>query len=290
MMLMNLQAIPIILLISEKYPLQEYQSRIEKSINVAVEEQITQKNTRAPQSTGGMPKKRDAKDANHDTSLRARLPLLKSRGVRTVTEHLYARLHNIGKTDAEKAKSDRLKAAAQRRLLLPDTDECTVQSLMQYIYHGTVHYESAEQLYALLNLSTELGVETLAEICLSKLSNAATDTIQGALASGIPIQSLLGYGSSCSTDNVLAVIFINVFNDKNPPKRLMDLVIDTLADSLDMDLWGQLRDVIGHAMALQLIEAMIVRQQTKAKHSTSVKFEGNGSATEQMRFVPSNKY
>jgi hypothetical protein len=61
------------------------------------------------------------------------------------------------------------------------------------------------------------------------------------------------------------VVFKHAIKDKTTPRRLLSLVVDTLAVSLDMQLWLQVKDLVGHGMALQVIEAMIARQQVKTE-------------------------
>ncbi|KAF7452645.1 hypothetical protein A1F99_044230 [Pyrenophora tritici-repentis] len=127
---------------------------------------------------------------------------------------------------------------------------------MQWIYHGALHYQDAEQLYAVLRLAIMLGVDALAEICLTKLYDAASESIEDASNSGVKLQTLLGFGPD-SVDHALGVVFKNVINDRRTPKRLRDLVIDTLAASLDKELFTKIKDLISKEMALEIIEAMI---------------------------------
>ncbi|CAO2649999.1 Nn.00g012910.m01.CDS01 [Neocucurbitaria sp. VM-36] len=270
---MEEKATPLILHIVEAYPLLEHRPRIKNIIEKAVEDEIALKNTKAPASA----KRRDTKEKSRDMSIRESLPLLRSRGVHAVAKHLYTMLHKLKKKEAQEAKSNEVKAIAQHRLLLPGFDNITVQLLAHWMYQGTLRWHGADQLYALLNLATRLGVEALAETCLSELCNAAADSIQNALKNGNPLQTLLGYGSDIN-DPVLEVIFISVFKDKSPPERLLKLVIDTLAGNLDIKLWNHFRDLISHDMARKLVEAMIVQREF---HQTSVKSESGNMAPEE---------
>ncbi|KAH7337913.1 hypothetical protein BKA66DRAFT_555278 [Pyrenochaeta sp. MPI-SDFR-AT-0127] len=255
---------PLIVQTYEKYPLLEHHASVKKVIEMAVDDQIGQKSTKVAPSTRG--NKKDSRDNNRDMSLKERLSLLQSRGVRIVAELLFAKLHKITKSENMKAASNPVKAAAQRRIILPEFEATTVQSFIRWIYQGSLTYQNADQLYALLNLSSNISVPSLSELCLQKLHYAAIDTIRLAIANGDRIQALLEFGSA-HTDNALKVVFTNVLKDKDPPKRLLQLVIDTLADNLDMELWAHLRNLIGHELALQLIEVMIDRQQIKAEGS-----------------------
>ncbi|KAJ4373106.1 hypothetical protein N0V83_003397 [Neocucurbitaria cava] len=277
---MGAKVIPLILHIFEKHPLLEYQAETRKVIVDAVEDQITKKNTRV---------KRDSKEWSRNMSVRARIPLLKSHAVQTVAQSLYVRLHQVKKMEAQKAKDDSVKAIAQKRLILPGIEETAILSFVQWIYQRPMQCEEPDMLYAVLNLATKLGVEALAETCLSKLYNAAADSIQHARANAVPIHTLLGYGSGAA-DPVLEIVFINVFKDKSPPKRLLKLVIDTLAHCLDFELWAHLRELIGHEMALQLVEGMINSREVKIEHfdQTSFNSESDRLVDEKSAFMANN--
>lgn len=246
----------MILDIFEKHPLRAYQNCIKKTIEKIVEEQIALKNSKVPLSNGGIGKR---KELNRELVLRERLSPLKSQGVHAVAARLFKTLYEVEKRETQDAANNSVKAAAQCRMLLPGIDITIVKSLIQWIHQQPLNCTRPDSLYDLLNLANHLGVEALAETCLSKLCNAATDSMHCALAGAVPLANLLGYGSGAA-DPVLEVIFINVFKDKSPPKRLLKLVIDTLAQCLDTELWAHLRELIGHEMALQLVEGMISRE------------------------------
>ncbi|EDU44852.1 BTB domain containing protein [Pyrenophora tritici-repentis] len=243
---LEVEVIPLIVRAYEQWPLPVYANSVKIAIDNAVQEQITAKNIQNI----------TVKDLGRITDLSIRLSHIKSRGVQTIVEKLYVLIHQITKKEEKRALKEKLRAAAQHRLLLPDVDSEIVAILMQWIYHGALHYQDAEQLYAVLRLAIMLGVDALAEICLTKLYDAASESIEDASNSGVKLQTLLGFGPD-SVDHALGVVFKNVINDRRTPKRLRDLVIDALAASLDKELFTKIKDLISKEMALEIIEAMI---------------------------------
>jgi hypothetical protein len=81
---------------------------------------------------------------------------------------------------------------------------------------------------------------------------------------GVPIQTLLGYGPGVAADDSFGVVFKHAVGEDDTPKQLKSLVVDTLAATLDPELWQHVKGLINHSMALQVIEAMIeLRQHVK---------------------------
>ncbi|RMZ67673.1 hypothetical protein GMOD_00001633 [Pyrenophora seminiperda CCB06] len=241
------QVMPLIIhAYDEQLPLVAHLKKIKMVIDETVQEQITAKNIR----------KITAKDLARAEDLPTRLSYLKSRSIQIIAERLFVMIHQINKKEEKIALNDEVRAAAQHRIFLPGVDEETVLSLMRWIYQGTLHYQDTERLYNILQLAIMLGVEALAETCLTKLYNAASDSIRDALDSGVALRSMLGFGPD-PVDNVLGVIFKHVTQDKCTPKRLQDLITDTLAVSLDKELFEEVKGVLSLEMALQIIEAML---------------------------------
>lgn len=276
-----MQAIPLIQKIYENYPLQGRQNDIKTIVDKAVDEEIEKKNFK-PKPTTENPRSKDTRDMSRSVGLSARLTLLKSGAVMEVAAQLYARLHQISKDELKKAESDINRAAAQQRILLPTADEGAVHSLVNWVYQGALYTGDEAELYTLMNLASELGVNVLNELCLSKLANGVFDSIQQANAWGVPFRNLLGHGPDLA-DPFLDTVFIKVFNDSSPPGRLLKLVIDALAENMDTELWPHVRQAVSHEMALQLIDAMVLLQQIKNEKrldQTSVKSEGDDAALE----------
>jgi hypothetical protein len=264
---------------SENYPLIGYASGIKKLIMDEVAAQISAKNIKKMvQKPSQIPS---------DLSLAGRLEILKPHAVQAVASQLFVRLHAINKAEVKKAEQDPLRAAAQHRLVLPDVEEATVRLFIQWIYRGTLSYKGSEQLYSILKLATELGVDALASICLNKVYKAANDSLLHASAHGVSLRTLLGYGPDAATDDIVGVVFKHVVKDENTPKQLKSLVVDTLAAMLDYDLWQHVKDLVNHGMALQVIEAMVeLRQRVKLEtndQEEGIKSESEGVSSTSMQ-------
>jgi hypothetical protein len=93
------------------------------------------------------PKSAIQKKELKDMGIHLRLLGLSSKGVLAVTERLSSMLRNIKRREKEDAKSDKLKAAVQQRIILPNTEERVVRSLMHWTYYrGALMYEDPEHL------------------------------------------------------------------------------------------------------------------------------------------------
>jgi hypothetical protein len=243
----------------EEFPLRSYVTAIRKLIDKAMQEEVKSKRVNA----------RMLHDAIRETDPKVRITFIGSRGVHAITEKLFSALYHIDKRETAKAKDDPVIAAAQKRIFMPGAEKDTIQSVMEWIYQGELDLKckDPQPLYNALQLATQLGVEALSEFCLTKLCNAADDSMRSAAANGTSLKSLLGYGPGPS-DNTVEVIFKHAVKDLDAPKRLQEMVVNILAGSLDVSLWSEIKVVVNHAIALQLIEAMLdYRQQiTTRRH------------------------
>jgi len=76
-----------------------------------------------------------------------RLQALSARGVLAVAEALSNLLREVKMKERDAAKTDLLKAAAQRRIILPNTQGRTIRSLVHWLYgQGALDYEDPEHL------------------------------------------------------------------------------------------------------------------------------------------------
>jgi hypothetical protein len=258
-----------------------YNSNVKKNIEGAVEDELTEKNTKNT-LTNAVTKKKTPKEMVSDMGLKACLALLKPRGVQNVAAELYSLLFRIQKSEAKTIKDDPVKAAAYGKLFLTNFEEAAVRSFMQWMYGGQFEDHGAEEMYALLMLATELQVVALMEACMTKLCGAVTANMEQARSSGIPLRALLGYGSGPpeNSDIAIGVVIGHAFKNNNIPRRLFKLVVDTLADDMDAELFVEIKDLISRDMAIQLLEAILARQKAikgQLYDHACVKSEGEGA-------------
>jgi hypothetical protein len=239
------------------HPFPSTREQLRKDIISSVNEQIDQKRTKQ--------KKKDFRE----TPWQARLAALDSEGLLAVLDCLSAKLRKLKVREKEIAKKDSLKAAAQRRLILHNENDETVQALLAWIYQERLECRNADHLYAIFRLADELGIEMLADTCLTKLCNDTSSSLQQARLHKLPLQYLLGYGISATSevdypdvpiDNVVAIVFRHMTKDEDTPKQLLRIFVDALAESLDAELWELLRDVLSRDKMAALIEALLARQ------------------------------
>jgi hypothetical protein len=105
-------------------------------------EQVTKRNVTAPQSKTGLQKK-DLRGMG----IQPRLNCLQSKAVFAIAQRLSEQLREIKHSEKQAAKTDTAKAAAQRRIILPQFEDREVKSLVQWTYcPDTLVYEDAEHL------------------------------------------------------------------------------------------------------------------------------------------------
>jgi hypothetical protein len=262
-----------VMVIEQRYPLQEYQNAINKNIDRALERQYTEKHMQQ------LPKLPKQKKDFLNLSLKTRLSWLNRRGALNVAESLSFQLQKIKTMEKRKAKGDATKAMAQGRIVLRGVSAETCQLLVEWAYHAHLRYEYAEQIYALFNLAINLGVDALAEECVELLYETAHKGVEHALSTDIPLRYLLNFVSpngdvpqkpQPQPNDVVAVVFHHVLKDAKPPARLSQLVIDTLAKSMDAELWDKLQETISHETARQLIGAMVVHRDLKSERGSNL--------------------
>lgn len=247
---MRLQALPLIIFAYEKYPLTIYHEAVMQCITKATEKQVKAKKVKAQM----------LQTAIREEDWKRRITYINPPGVHAITAELFGMLHLINKKEITRAEEDVVRAAAQKRILVPDVEEGAVLSVMQWIYEGKFEYQDPQQLCNTLQLATQLGIEALSELCLTKLCNAAQDSMHKAMITGKTLKHLLGFGSD-SIDNVIDVIFKHALQDHDTPKRIQELVVDAMAKGLDLELWSCLKDTVSHNIALQVIAAMLENRQ-----------------------------
>jgi hypothetical protein len=146
------QVMPIIIRIYEYYPnltyckhdnqVGSYRQDVREVIDEAIADQVAKKNVIAPTSKPGLQKK-DLKGMG----IQLRVQSLQARGVLNVAQRLFDELRQIKQEEKEAAETERLKAAAQRRIILPNVEDRVAKSLVHWVYnHGALTYDDAEHL------------------------------------------------------------------------------------------------------------------------------------------------
>jgi hypothetical protein len=132
----------LIVQIYDRYPLSSRRERIQHTVDEVITEQVTKRNVTAPQSKTVLQKK-DLKSLG----IQPRLKGLQSKGVFAVAQRLSEQLRQIKYSEKQAAKTDRAKAAAQRRIILPHHDDREVKSLLRWAYcPDALVYDDAEHL------------------------------------------------------------------------------------------------------------------------------------------------
>ncbi|KAF2797958.1 hypothetical protein K505DRAFT_333838 [Melanomma pulvis-pyrius CBS 109.77] len=264
------KAMGLIIRCFDRFPLHEHQHSIREVLVQATTEVFTNKQMwKAPPSTGDLKKKE--KDYHPVDQIRARLQVLKSEAIEHVIRRLNRILWIIKRTETQQmARQDHLKAAAQRRILLPSYDANTVGPFLQWIYQGKLCVDNATQLCELYELAEELGVTNLAQTCLSKLSAGAFHAIEQANSEGITLQTLiensqqrLVTGSQGEAHDPLVgvvwTVFKFVLQNKEPPTELEHMVVEAIAGSADGELLAFLMPMMSHGILQQVAMALMSR-------------------------------
>jgi hypothetical protein len=125
-------------------------------------------------------------------------------------------------------------------------------------------------------LASELGMASLAQQCLIRLSTETDDLISTAVDQGISLGQVLDLttntaknpGQSPLPHNMVQVVFSHVLKDEQSPQRLVALVIARLAEHLDLFLWEKLAHRVNHSISLLIIQAMLHKRQVKIEKSS----------------------
>lgn len=211
-----------------------------------------------------------------------RLRFLNSEGLFEVAEELHGQLQRFKTTEKQLAKTNLVKAWAQGRLRIRGANSKAVESLTDWLYSRELHDNAAEDLYQIWILAKRLDITSLADECTERLSETASASIKTALSSGIPLHSLLKslfeQDGSVQADDAMTTVFRHVLEDDNPPIKLSNLVVETMAKGMDTELWQHLQSRVNHDVARRLIEAMVLHRQVKEEpiilERSSIKCEG----------------
>jgi hypothetical protein len=136
------QVTPLIARIYTNYPLSLHRNEIQQIVDDVITEQVVKRHVTGPQTKPVLVKK-DLKGMG----IQLRLQSLQSKGVLAVAQRLSGHLRQIKHDEKEAAKTNRNKAAAQNRFILPGVEDRTVKSLCQWTYYqGNLIYEDTKHL------------------------------------------------------------------------------------------------------------------------------------------------
>lgn len=230
---------------------------------------------KVPTSKGGFNRKDHPKD-----EVRTRLEVLTVASVHSVLIRLSQQLRIIKRLEQDDVKFDESKAAAQRQIFVSNVDACTARYFVRWIYFGELDFDNAQQLCRMHALAERLGMEDLAETCLTMLESATHTAIQIARQCGISIRTLINEKTipvpseefSEIPENLrdaVTVVFSHVVQDRDASKTLRTLVITEIANSEDVDLFKELKPRLSPEMALDLAEAVFTRASKSKPETTS---------------------
>jgi hypothetical protein len=159
---------------------------------------------------------------------------------------------------------------------------------VEWAYRKTLVYEDAEHLYDLWALAARLEIVTLAEECMNRLYQTASNSIYTALSNGLSLRHLLGLSkehaapdSNTLSDDVVTAVFRHVLMDENPPTKLSQLVIHAMAKAMDSETWAQLQHTVNQNTARELIAVMVAYRELPSERgvddATYVKLENHAT-------------
>ncbi|KAF2682912.1 hypothetical protein K458DRAFT_432335 [Lentithecium fluviatile CBS 122367] len=269
------RAVNLITRAYENFPLLEYRDSVKKALEAVTDEQFQiTKMWRETPSHGNI-KRKDYPSA----AVTQRLRLMKAEVVLIVLNQLLKALRSIKAQELNKAFKDSRKAAAQHRILLPDTDGDTLGSLVHWVYNRDLQFLDANHLCKIYGLASRLGFQELGEICLDNLSHAASKAINAAKTEGVLLQDLLdgtptfpggaGHVNSDPLSGVVRTVFTFVIQQERPPTVLKKLLIEAVADNADPSLVetflqtmsGEMKTELGMALTYRLFKLKNVLAQ-----------------------------
>jgi hypothetical protein len=207
-----------------------------------------------------------------------RLRQLQDDAVYTVLERLNLYLDGLKNLEKMKASENAVKAAAQRRVLLPDEDPATVEVLVEWLYKEGLSFTDINHLYRIHALADKLGIEGLATECMELLTTATSRILHQAKSEGVTLKDLLHESARggkqtqelhtnqdlLSSFDVVGEVFKVTLKTPTPPAVLQNLVADAIADSEDDELFNQLLPIMNLDMRGKIAMAMIRNAKARA--------------------------
>jgi hypothetical protein len=283
------QAIEIIVACEKIYPLAEHRHSVRSCLRTVVDEQF--KNGKAWKVPGSInaTKKRSMED------IQSRLQVLNTNAIFFVTQRLSRFLSKTKNMDIAGCKINDRKAAAHGQIMLPDLDETIVGKFVDWLYERKLPHCSATDLCNMYHLANHLGVEILAEQCLDMLTNAALPVIENASVNGSSLRELLNEerpdtNANAPLANVIPTIFNYVMQDPKAPYVLQHLVVRTIAEGADEEVYNLVEPRLTLGLSLQLNRALLVSRRVNSVKSEQVGLKQDGEVDEKMHTQMESAY
>jgi len=226
--------------------LPEYQERVKHTIIRVTEEAFTKKSF-WPADTPRITKAEYPRNA-----IRERLSCLEPEAAFYIITRLDRSWQNIEEAEKKNATKNALKAAAQRRVLLPEAEKSSLGSVYRWMHSQPLVFSDADHLLRIYSLAEELGLVALVEICTEKLYAATSAIIEETKAEGIGLREILSesitdgklvegsrgpLNNPLDTYTVVPTVMRFVFKAaNNAPAKLEQLVVDIIVECGDHDL------------------------------------------------------
>ncbi|KAL1610830.1 hypothetical protein SLS60_002501 [Paraconiothyrium brasiliense] len=217
------------------------------------------------------PNKRFDRSQYPRNDVEGRLGQLRDEAVYTVLERLEVYLHGLKQVEKKNASESAVKAAAQRRIILPNEDPATVEVVVEWLYKNSLSFVDVNHLCKIHTLADKLGVMSLAAECMRLVSTATSRILQQAKSEGITVRGLLlesaraqkqmqdldVNGDPLSSPCVVGEVFKITLHTQDPPAIMQNLVVDAIADSEDDELFHELLPAMNLDMRGKIGMAMI---------------------------------
>jgi hypothetical protein len=269
------------------YPLPEHQDSVKECLVMATTKLFQDKHMWkcAPNAAELKKKEKDYHPVDH---LRHRLQVLHSEAILYVLVQLNCKLWDIKRAEVKLVRTSTLKAAAHRKLLLPNVDLDTIGPLLQWLYQGKLDLRTPKQLCKVYGLAEDLGVTNLAQTCLRRLSTEAFDAIKRAASEGMPLRALIDSAQASSQEDqhnpdnpfagIVWTVFEFVLQHEDPPMELQHMVIEAIADSADSGLLDSLIPKMSVRILQNLIKALMSRWSSATPYMNLIAKQGDSGS------------
>ena len=227
----------------ERFPILEYQTIVGRRI-IEVVDFLFQKNDllRMPPAKG---KKLDRSNYPKEDVF-TRLELLDNEALLAVVERIKSSMSAIKRGEKGVVLKDPIKAAAYRRVLLPNADAEVVFIIVNWLSNQDLSFANAKQLLLVHEVSNHLDITSLTAQCMDLLCSAVTRIIDQSKNAGMALEDVLNMRihthevgtpiGPLSTMDVVGEVFHYTLTSENPPAALRTLVVNIIVENGDEEL------------------------------------------------------